>query len=979
MSFTLVLFDGLSLAAADGGAVPAAALQRRRLALLALLALADERGVSRETVQAYLWPESPPDRARHALDQLLYATRRDLGRDAVLSGASDLRLNPQVVDTDVRRFERALAAERWAEAAALRRGPLLNGVHVLESAAAERWLDEERERLDRLYHTALETLATETTARGDHAAAVGWWRRRAAAEPLSTPVALALMRALAAAGDRPGAVQHARVFTRLLESELGVAAEPAVAGLAAELAAPPPAVEARPAVEGAGAGAAPAAASAASSSDVGRGREERSGTVRPGLRMPARRGTLLGAAVVALALGAIAAGRRDRPTPPAGSPVTVAVLPFHATGGPDAAALAEGMTVLLSANLNDVGDLRGVDPRALLSFVARSGADEPGTTAPAFGARVAANFGAGRFVLGNVVEAGGRLRITATLYDRAAGGRPMPPVIVEGTRGEFFTLVDRLTARLVAELQGGPNARLVRSATSTTESFPALRAYLQGERAMRVGRYGDAAAAFQQAVAADTTFALAYYRLALAATWSDRPVPPETPAALAARFADRLSDRDRTLLEAFRAEWAGDGETAERHYRVILDRHPDDVESWFRLGEVHFHNGPLYGRPTLAAVDAFERTLALDPASAEAMIHLARLAALRGDERAFDSLAARHRALIGGATGQAWELHAVAAMRDGPAAAARLASELRDATIARRFSVVRNAAVYGGDLATTARLTRAIFEHETSPEGRALGPILEAYLAVARGRLGAARELLARARAFDPLLAAEHGGLLAAAPFLAGERALVEPAADSAAWGERVDGADAHPAAHGAPALGVHHAVHEHIRLYVLGLAAARAGDTAAAEAYARAVAARPAATRVPSLAHDLARSIRAHAAYRAGHHALALQLLEAAPVRAPVEYANYSPLYPRPQDRFLRAELLLAMGRAREAVGWYESFGGDSFYDLAYLAPAQRRLAELHERFGDRARAAVHLERVRTLWADADAGPWPTTVGRGR
>ena len=75
---SLRLFGGLSLEA-DGDSIPPGALQRRRLTLLAMLALAGDRGISRERIQAYLWPESPTDRARHALDQLLYATRRDLG------------------------------------------------------------------------------------------------------------------------------------------------------------------------------------------------------------------------------------------------------------------------------------------------------------------------------------------------------------------------------------------------------------------------------------------------------------------------------------------------------------------------------------------------------------------------------------------------------------------------------------------------------------------------------------------------------------------------------------------------------------------------------------------------------------------------------------------------------------------------------------------------------------------------------------
>ena len=52
------------------------ATQRLRLALLVLLAIARGRGLSRDKVLAYLWPETDLRRARHGLNQLLSAQRR---------------------------------------------------------------------------------------------------------------------------------------------------------------------------------------------------------------------------------------------------------------------------------------------------------------------------------------------------------------------------------------------------------------------------------------------------------------------------------------------------------------------------------------------------------------------------------------------------------------------------------------------------------------------------------------------------------------------------------------------------------------------------------------------------------------------------------------------------------------------------------------------------------------------------------------
>lgn len=234
--YVLRLFGGLSLEG-DGSPVPPAALQRRRLTLLALIALAGDRGVARERAQAHLWPDADPDRARHALDQLLYTTRRDLGSDALLSDASSLRLNPAVIRADVARFDAALRAGRWEEAAALYAGPLLDGIRLLDGPELGRWIEMERARCEQGYRRALETLAREAATDGRTTDATRWWRRLAAADPRCAPVAMELMRALARAGDVPAAVAHARVYERLVTEAGGGVPDPAVAALARVLAA----------------------------------------------------------------------------------------------------------------------------------------------------------------------------------------------------------------------------------------------------------------------------------------------------------------------------------------------------------------------------------------------------------------------------------------------------------------------------------------------------------------------------------------------------------------------------------------------------------------------------------------------------------------------------------------------------------------------------------------------------------------------
>jgi DNA-binding SARP family transcriptional activator len=231
-------FGTLSIEGREGP-LTGAATQRRRLALLALLASAGARGTSRDKVVACLWPESDADHARHALAQLLYSLRRDLPDGALLADGPVLRLNAELISSDVGDFEAALDAggdrEALARAVSLYVGPFLDGFFLGDVPEFERWVEGERTRLAKRATAALEQLAAAATAAGEHGEAIRWWRQLAAHDPLSSRVALSLMQALAAAGDRVGAIQHARVHEALVRQELDAAPDAAITALAARL------------------------------------------------------------------------------------------------------------------------------------------------------------------------------------------------------------------------------------------------------------------------------------------------------------------------------------------------------------------------------------------------------------------------------------------------------------------------------------------------------------------------------------------------------------------------------------------------------------------------------------------------------------------------------------------------------------------------------------------------------------------------
>jgi serine/threonine-protein kinase len=155
---------------------------RRRAALLVLIAGAGERGLSRDKIQAWLWPEVPFESSRHALEQLLYALRRDLGPAAFL-GTNPIALNPAVISSDLADFNHAIETGQLETALALYRGPFLDGFFLSGSAEFERWTDEVRATLAGAALRAASTLSERSESQRDLPAALEWARRAAALAP----------------------------------------------------------------------------------------------------------------------------------------------------------------------------------------------------------------------------------------------------------------------------------------------------------------------------------------------------------------------------------------------------------------------------------------------------------------------------------------------------------------------------------------------------------------------------------------------------------------------------------------------------------------------------------------------------------------------------------------------------------------------------------------------------------------------------
>lgn len=621
-------FGALELTSTDASPVNSVLTQPRRAALLCYLALATPRGFHRrDRLFALFWPEHDASQARHALRQAVYFLRRALGPKALVSrGDEEVALVAGQIRCDLWEFEAALDQGRPVDALALYKGELLAGFHVSDAPDFERWLDAERARLRERAEEAAWTLAAARQQDGDAAGAAEAARRAVALAPTDEIALRRLVLLLESVGDRAAAVRAYEAFTRKLreEYELEPSAETQVlvARIRADTATRP---SAAPILEG---GAPPEGVFTSSSFPA-----------------PRARRFLVSAVILTalLVLGGILfpALSRHRTVAADSLPITapapaIAVLPF----GLQNAALAnwrEGLMDLVSMELSSIPGLRAVDNRTVLARW-REGVVGSETPALATALDVAERAGGRYVVVGSVMADGPDLLLTAGVHE-VTGRRMLGTARSRGPADSIFAVVDRLTLEIL-RLIPGDNARehaRIDLARVNTSSLPALKAFLEGEVLYRRSQFESAAEAYGRAVEADSTFALARYRLGLSRQWFWVGSTPDPLTPAVGRFAGRLPAHEAAMLRAFQLR--NQNVSAARDLlQEELRRHPDDADSWFQLGEFYHHSGAEVPMGPGGADQALAKAMALDSTFSLPYVHRIEYAVGQNDTVAADRM-----------------------------------------------------------------------------------------------------------------------------------------------------------------------------------------------------------------------------------------------------------------------------------------------------------------------------------------------------
>jgi eukaryotic-like serine/threonine-protein kinase len=345
-----------------------------------------------------------------------------------------------------------------------------------------------------------------------------------------------------------------------------------------------------------------------------------------------RRGLFIGL-LAAVILVLVAGGwllRRRAVVSTSASTTTLAVAPFEVLD-PGLSLWKEGFVDVLSRNLDGAASMRTVSPSAAIKQWrdARVGRDE----ALAFAKRTGAQY----VVYGSLQSAGRDFAdATVWLLDARSPSNQPTELEVRDSTARMDRLTDSLSVRLLSALGASSNGGSTRSLGSG--SLPAIKAFLQGVQYFRNTRFDSAAAAFREAIAIDSSFAIAHTYLNQALGWTGGSNAERVTEALTGQRHLRpgLAPLDSLIIAAVGhyADTSGSVVSNERQAYLTAEaaaqRYPSDAFARYLYADFRFHTDPRLSDQE--ALSLFSRAVDADSNFAPSYIHAIEISSRYGAE-----------------------------------------------------------------------------------------------------------------------------------------------------------------------------------------------------------------------------------------------------------------------------------------------------------------------------------------------------------
>ncbi len=271
--------------------------------------------------------------------------------------------------------------------------------------------------------------------------------------------------------------------------------------------------------------------------------------------------------------------------------------------------LARSLTLLLGVDLSRSPTVRIADPTEIARTLRRMEQDPVASLDLNLATEVARREGFKAVLGGELSRLGTSYVVSVRLLAAQSGAQLLAERETAASLEELPVAVEKLSERLRERI--GEPLRSIRAgpplARVTTPSIEALQLYSEAGRAALRDDYDRAIPLLEEALGLDSTFAMAYRKLAAVLFNSHRD--PERWAEANRRafeLRERLPARERLRIEGayFRLRDHG---RAIRAYEALLQRYPDEASGTVTLARIHLMEGD-YGRSEELARRAIELT-----------------------------------------------------------------------------------------------------------------------------------------------------------------------------------------------------------------------------------------------------------------------------------------------------------------------------------------------------------------------------------
>jgi serine/threonine protein kinase/tetratricopeptide (TPR) repeat protein len=320
------------------------------------------------------------------------------------------------------------------------------------------------------------------------------------------------------------------------------------------------------------------------------------------------------------------------PAVPADNPA-IGVLGFENLTDPqDSENLSRILAGLITTDLAESGGLRIVSSSKVLAALQQAGPPGGTTFHVSTAPEAARRAGVDIMIVGQMNRIGDRLLLAAELVEVASGDTVGSIRKEARSSAEMFSLASGIATeirhRMAPETPIGAPDRfdLTRALTASPEAY---RYYASGQAALNGGQWLEAIKSFDSAIAADPTFALAYFRKGIAQWWAGESRTAIETLEAGLDYADRLPERWQIVFRATIDHILDRQDAAYNSLIRLIETEKDLPDAYYILGEITFHSfrhlDSHFSRKMLA------KALEIDPSYRVVFTHLINLNLQAGD------------------------------------------------------------------------------------------------------------------------------------------------------------------------------------------------------------------------------------------------------------------------------------------------------------------------------------------------------------